>query len=100
MTKANIKVVKVAPPKPRFDEAQRLHRAINWVISVVLLVFAIWSIVLNAEGRSLYKQTVSTVAEMDKKLSDITSEIKTVRDLCQQTTVVIPTATIDGAKNE
>lgn len=77
------------------DESTRTHRAVNWVVSVILVVFAIWSIHLNSEGRSMYKQTLILVTEMDAKIATISNDLKVVKDLCQPTTVVVPPPTTD-----
>lgn len=77
-------------------EAARAHKAINWVVSFILVVFAIWSINLNAEGRSLFKQTTFIVNEMDKKIDGITQSLHDVKDACQpRATIVVPAAPTD-----
>lgn len=81
--------------KPDTNESIRLHRAINWVVSVILLVFAIWSITLNAEGRSLLKQATAMFTEIDTRVNEIKTEVAGIKSLCQPTTVVIPTTTTD-----
>lgn len=87
------------PPHPTPSEqreATRAHKAINWVVSLILVIFAIWSINLNAEGRSLFKQTTFIVNEMDKKIDAITQNLHDVKDACQpQTTIVVPTTPVD-----
>ena len=76
-----------------------VHKAINWVVSLILIVFAIWSIMLNADGRSLFKQTTQMVTEIDKKLEDAKKDISTVKDACLKTTVVVPVAPTDNPQN-
>lgn len=78
------------------DERTRAHRAINWVFSFALVCFAVWSILLNAEGRSLLKQSVSYAEDTDKRIAQIVQDFQTVKDVCLKTTVVIPTPTIDA----
>lgn len=77
------------------SEAQRLHRAINWVISVILIGFAIWSIQLNAQGRGMLKQTTSLIEASDAKIDKIVSDLQVVKEACQATPVVIPLPTTD-----
>lgn len=83
------------PLKVSQDESTRIHRAINWVVSVILIVFAVWSINLNAEAKSYLKQSVAIIAETDSKLLDFKSDLEVIKRLCQPTTVVIPPTPID-----
>lgn len=71
-----------------------LHKAINWVVSVILLVFAIWSITLNSQGQGYFKQANQLYTETDKKIGDIASQMQSVKDACLNATVVIPTTTV------
>lgn len=73
-----------------------VHKVVNWVVSLVLVCFAVWSIVLNAEGRGLYKQSVQTLEAIDKKLEDTQQVLKDTQSACQTPTpIVIPTPTTD-----
>lgn len=81
------------------DERTRIHRAINWIVSVILLVFAIWSIKLNTDTKILYSQAQQAVNETDNKITALTKDLKDIKDVCSQmTTVDIPTETIDTNK--
>jgi len=92
-----MKVVRVAPKVqvPNRDEATRAHRAINWVVSAVLVAFALWSIMFNAEGRSTYKQTALVASEIDAKIETISKDISVIKEFCKQTPIVVPLPTID-----
>lgn len=82
------------------SEAQRLHRAINWVVSAILVAFAIWSIQLNAEGRSLLKQTATMIEATDVKIEGIAQDIQTVSEACKAATIVVPVPTTDTQKTQ
>lgn len=74
-----------------------VHKAINWVVSFILVVFAIWSLTLNADSRSNMKIALQTFTEIDKKLEDAKSEMALVKQAClSMTPVVIPVPTIDA----
>lgn len=88
-----------APLKTAQDERTRAHRAVNWVVSIILLIFAIWSIHLNSETMRVYKTTVQSFTEMDSKIGQISNDIASVKDVCNKTTVVVPVAPIDGELN-
>lgn len=77
----------------KLDESTRLHRSINWVVSLLLMLFALWSINLNAEGRSMLKQSLSVVDDINAQIVEVNNNLKVVKELCQTTTVVLPTAT-------
>lgn len=85
-----------APPKLDKDESTRIHRAINWVVSIILIAFAIWSINLNAESRAYFTQAVAIIAETDHKLTEIKANVEVIKSLCQPTTVVVPQTPIDA----
>lgn len=99
MKKAQTAVVK-PPLKTVQDERTRAHRSVNWVVSIILLVFAIWSIHLNSETIGVYKQNTQLFLELDAKMSNINQGITTVTELCQKTTVVVPVAPTDTEKNQ
>lgn len=71
-----------------------LHKAINWVVSCILLVFAIWSIHTSTQGQSLFKQANQLHSDVDLKLAGITEKLDAVRDACLKAPVVIPTAPV------
>lgn len=77
------------------DERTRAHRAVNWVVSVILVAFAIWSIQLNAEGRSMLKQTTTIIESTETKIDHITSELAETKAACIAATLVVPVATTD-----
>lgn len=86
----------VKPPlKSAQDERTRIHRAINWVVSVILIAFAFWSINLNAEGRSFLKQATAIIAETDHKIEAVQASMEIIKKLCQPTTIVVPTTPVD-----
>lgn len=90
------KVTAVKPPlRTAQDERTRAHRTVNWVVSVILIAFAIWSIQLNAQGRGMLKQSTAVVEGLDTKIDTLSGEMKAVEAACKQTTVVIPTTTTD-----
>lgn len=75
-----------------------VHKAINWIVSVVIIGFAIWSVMLNVESKANVKMALQSFTEIDKKLEDAKKEMALVRDACLQAaspTVVIPTETTD-----
>lgn len=87
--KTENKVIKLPTPLS-------VHKAINWVVSVILVGFAIWSLTLNADSRSNAKMALQTFGEIDKKLEDAKKEMALIKDAClAQPTVVIPTTPID-----
>lgn len=96
--KAPTKVSQKPPLKTLQDERTRVHRTVNWVVSVILVVFAIWSINLNSEGRSLFKQSNAVVAEIDRKIDTLTTSLSEVKEVCQKTTVVVPVSTTENPK--
>lgn len=85
-------ITKTEPKKP--EAPITVHKAINWLVSVILLAFAIWSIYMNAQGQSYFKQANALYADTDKRVTDISNQMQTVKDACLNSTVVIPTTTI------
>lgn len=76
-----------------------VHKAINWVVSFILVVFAIWSLTLNADSRSNMKIALQTFTEIDKKLEDAKNDLATVKNAClTMAPVVIPVPTVDTEK--
>lgn len=89
------RVVQTKAKVEALDERTRIHRAINWVVSFILISFAIWSILLNSEAHSLFKQTVFVAEETAHRLDSISGDLSVLKDLCQTPTVVIPTTPTD-----
>lgn len=82
-TKSNDFIVGLDP-----EERNRIHRTINWVVSVLLIAFAIWSINLNAEGRAMLKETSTLIIATDMKIVEIVNELKVVKNLCEPKVVI------------
>lgn len=84
------------PFKETKEEQIRRHRAINWIVSLILIVFAIWSIHLNAQGQSALKSTVEAINETDAKLVALDAAMQTVKEACLSAPIVIPTTPTDA----
>lgn len=102
--KAPSRVTVVKPPlRTTQDERTRAHRTINWVVSVILVGFAIWSIQLNAQGRGMLKQSTAVVESIDTKIESLTKSMQEVKDVCTQppqTPIVVPVETTDTQKKQ
>lgn len=97
--KAPSRVTVVRPPlRTSQDERTRAHRTVNWVVSVILICFAIWSIQLNAQGRGMLKQTTTLIEATDTKIESIAKDIHDVSEACKQTPIVVPVPTTDTQK--
>lgn len=70
------------------EERTRIHRTINWVVSVLLIAFSIWSINLNAEGRAMLKETSTLIIATDMKIIEIVNELKVVKNLCEPKVII------------
>lgn len=82
-------------PKQPHQKARTysIHKAINWVVSFVLILFAVWSITLNAEGRAQFKQATATFDAIEQKVQDTRNDLMAVKAACQSAPVVIPLPT-------
>lgn len=81
-----------APHKQRTPMS--LHKAINWIVSCILLVFAIWSINTSTQGQSLFKQANQLHSDIDLKLVEVKTQLGEVKDACLKAPVVIPQAPV------
>lgn len=68
----------------------------NWIISIVLLVFALWSIYLNTQARSFFNQATQVYDETEKRITDVTNGLSEVKDVCQRAVIVQPVTTTDN----
>lgn len=81
--------------KVSHEDCTRTHRMTNWIISVVLLVFALWSIYLNTQARSFFNQATQVYSETEKRITDVTSGLSEIKDVCQSAVIVQPVTTTD-----
>lgn len=80
-------------------DTNRVHKAINWVVSVILLVFAIWGIKLHTDSKELYFEAQQMVNDTDQKIVSLTNDLKDVKTACSQMVPVdIPLDTNDAKK--
>lgn len=60
----------------------RTHRVLNWSTTVILLLFAAWSVYINIQARSLFKQALTVSSEIENKIAVISQNVGTVTQLC------------------
>lgn len=70
-----------------------VHKIVNWVVSIILIAFAFWSIKLNAESKALFNQTSAITRETDNKIVTITQSMQSVLEVCQKSVTGIPSVT-------
>jgi hypothetical protein len=60
----------------------KIHRALNWAMTVTLFIFGAWSVYLNIQARSLIKEAMNVAGEVENKIGIVSENISTVTELC------------------
>lgn len=77
--------------KKKKNEVQKIkiHRALNWSMTLILFLFGAWSVYINIQARTLFKEAINVSSEIETKIGVVSQNVGTVTQLCNNVNLAI-----------